>query len=131
MQIVFVILPPPMPGDHALMRSWPHGSGLAYVMMCFRRGLSLVNPLKDLRSIADALERLVALAEAALSQQGLRLPPRPTSSDEPLPAAGALHEYDPLREAMREERANALLLAGDVASWEDGYEQALAEERQL
>ena len=88
-----------------------------------------MRPFAAVTRIADALERLVALAEALLTQQGLRLPPRPTSSDEPLPAAGALHEYDPLREAVREERANALLLAGDVASWEDGYEQACQEER--
>ena len=90
----------------------------------------MTSPWKDLHSIADALERLVVLAEALLTQQGRRLPPRPTSSDEPLPAAGNLQEYDALREAMREERANALLFNGDVADWGEGYEQACQEERQ-
>ena len=89
-----------------------------------------MKPFAAVTRIADALERLVALAEVLLSQQGRRLPPRPTSSDEPLPVAGNLQEYDALREAMREERATALLLAKDVASWDEGYEQACQEERQ-
>lgn len=83
--------------------------------------------LKDLRSVAESLGRLVELAESWMHQQSLRVPPREPSGP---PEPGSVSYYDPLLEAHREQRAMELLLNDRASSFDDAYEKAITEERE-
>lgn len=82
--------------------------------------------LKNLARIATALERMVAVIEKYVEQQGLRLPPREPSAEPPEP--GGLSYYDPVRAARLELAANDMMVRGEYTSFEDAYEEAIKRE---